>query len=87
MMHCQLEWNSLDNGFLFIRHFPLQWISLHGGSEQARQGDYSRISLYKGLPFEWISLHSGFPFIKGCPCIVDSLLHNMFIYKGYYLHN
>ena len=60
IMHFQLEGNSLDNKCLFIRHVPLQWISLYGGFEEARQGDYQRISLYKALPLEWISLYNVF---------------------------
>ena len=68
IMHFQLEGNSLDNKCIFIRHFPLQWIPLSGGFEQARQGDYQRISLYKTLPLEWISLYNGFPPYKGFPC-------------------
>ena len=40
IMHFQLEGGSLDHGFLGIRHFPSQWISLYEGPEQAQQGDY-----------------------------------------------
>ena len=39
-VHFQLEGTSLDTECLFNIYFPLQWISLYGGFEQATQGDY-----------------------------------------------
>ena len=54
-MHFQLEGNSLDNASLFIRHVPLQWISLYEGFEREAG------RLLKDFPLQNIAFRMDFP--------------------------